>query len=1047
MLVTHIATDEHGRTHLWAEDSSRPPQHPPSPGRPPKAPEPRDHPFAATHETLRETCGELNLPSGTFELDDVTLLLPSGRFGPEASPQLVRDEEPDGPVDQVSPWTIPTLVCLPTARTDVLRTLAEGDVGIVAGETVRYWNTVASLANELASSGRVVPHLAVDDAQPQSVWRALPSTSEDFSRLRSLRESMPPLARARVTDEVVDSLDQVGVWEAANVADARDVLVSALDAFVDGIARDQLTTSDVCPGTEDGNTRDRWLASLGRADGCFEADSGELATLREHIDEWTQSLETRSQDGVRLCFRLWPPKPDVPDGDTDELVAVSPDGWKLEFLLQAADDPSLLVEASTVWKSSEATTEILDRHLERPQETLLSELGRAASLYPALERSLDESTPTTLELTADEANAFLRERANLLKQSGFGVILPAWWNEPQRRLGARLTADSGDEDTSDTGEGVGTLGIDRLCDVCWEVILGDETISTAELEELATLKVPLVRVRGQWVSLRDGDVEHALELYEKGADELTAGDVLGTVSGLSEPAVNLPVVDYEFEGTLERLFETDLEQWAEAATTPPGFDGELRPYQERGLGWLRYLEQFGFGGCLADDMGLGKTIQILVRLVDERTDGTSPGPTLVVCPLSVVGNWKHETQTFAPGLDVTIHHGTDRASGDRLADAIQTNDAIVTTYGVVRNDIAQLREFDFHRVVLDEAQKIKNTEAQRTQAVKSLSTTHRFALTGTPVENRLNELWSIMDFCNPGLLGTQSAFREAFARPIERYGDECATERFRRLIRPFVLRREKTDERIIDDLPEKVEIKAYCTLTEEQATLYKAATDELMTDVEQSEGMDRRGKVLQLLNALKAICNHPRQYHEDDTEIAGRSGKLVRLEDLVTEILDTGERALIFTQYTSMAELIRTYLQERLGRRVLYLHGGTPQGKRDELVEQFQSADGPPFFLLSLRAGGTGLTLTAANHVIHYDRWWNPAVEDQATDRTYRIGQTNDVQVHKLVCQGTVEEAIDETIERKRDLAEQVLTGGDEWITELSDDKLRELVTLSEEIR
>lgn len=1051
MLVTHIATDEHGRTHLWAEDSSRPPQHPPSPGRPPKAPEPREHPFAASHETLRETCGELGLPSDTFESNDVTVLLPSGRFGPEASPQLVRDEELDGPVDQVSPWTVPTLVCAPTARADVLGTLAEGDVGIIAGETVRYWNTAASLADELVRGGRVVPHLTVDDDLPRSIWRALPSTSEDFSRLRSLRESMPPLARARVTDEVVDSLDEAGVWGAADVTDARDVLVSTLDTFVDGIARDRLTASDVCPGAEDGDTHERWLASLGRADGHFDADSAELETLREQLDEWTRSLETRSQDGVRLCFRLWPPEPDVQDGDTDELVAVSPDGWELEFLLQAADDPSLIVEASTVWESSEATTEVLDRHLERPQETLLSELGRAASLYPALERALDESTPTTLELTADEADAFLRERADLLEQSGFGVVLPAWWNEPQRQLGARLTADSGDssdsEDSVDTGEGVGTLGVDRLCDVRWEVVLGNETVSKEELEELATLKVPLVRVRGQWVSLQDGDVDHALELYEKGADQLTAGDVLGTASGLSEPAVDLPVVDYEFEGTLARLSDADLEEWAETAATPPGFDGELRPYQERGLGWIRYLEQFGFGGCLADDMGLGKTIQILARLVDERADGTSPGPTLVVCPLSVVGNWKHETRAFGPGLDVTIHHGINRASGDRLADVIQTNDVIVTTYGVVRNDIAELRKFDFHRAVLDEAQKIKNTEAQRTQAVKSLSAPHRFALTGTPVENRLSELWSIMDFCNPGLLGTQEAFQETFARPIERYGDERATEQLRRLIRPFVLRREKTDERIIDDLPEKVEIKEYCTLTEEQATLYKAATDELMTDVEQSEGIDRRGKVLQLLNALKAICNHPRQYHEDDTEIAGRSGKLARLDDLATEILDTGDRALIFTQYTSMAELIRAHLQERLGRRVLYLHGGTPQGKRDELVDQFQSTDGPPFFLLSLRAGGTGLTLTAANHVIHYDRWWNPAVEDQATDRTYRIGQTDDVQVHKLICQGTVEEAIDETIERKRDLAEQVLTGDDEWITDLSDDELRDLITLSEDIQ
>jgi len=434
------------------------------------------------------------------------------------------------------------------------------------------------------------------------------------------------------------------------------------------------------------------------------------------------------------------------------------------------------------------------------------------------------------------------------------------------------------------------------------------------------------------------------------------------------------------------------------------------------------------------------------RLLAEREDNRKPGSTLVVAPLSIVGNWKHEAHDFAPTLDVYIHHGTDRASGDRLREMINSHDMIVTTYGVVRNDIDELQEIQFHRTVLDEAQNIKNTDAKRTQAARALSTQHRLALTGTPVQNRLSELWSIMEFCNPNLLGSQSRFRETFGRPIEQYGDETKTEQLRQLIQPFILRRSKTDETVIDDLPDKIERKEYCNLTEEQATLYKAATDELLREVEQASDMERRGKVLQLINALKTICNHPRQYHEDGSDLAGRSGKLSRLEELATEIVSSGERALIFTQYTSMAELIQQYLQTELGERVFYLHGGTPQQQRDEMVEEFQSPDGPVFFLLSLRAGGTGLTLTAANHVIHYDRWWNPAVEDQATDRTYRIGQADDVLVHKLICEGTVEEAIDQTIEQKRQLAEQVLAEGDGWLTELSDDELRDMVTLSETI-
>jgi SNF2 family DNA or RNA helicase len=1079
MLVFHLATDDRGRAHLWAEDSTLPPQHQPTPGRPPNVPDPRDHPFAASIGTLRDACDNLTqtIDPASFEATRLTLLVPSGRFGPEPSPDLVRDEGMDAPVDCISPWTVPALSVDAGVLSEVLDALLDSDPGIVAGETIDYWQTVASLAEEFVRGGRVVPQLDLREDCGVALWRALPSTSDDFSRLRTLRESMPPLARARVTDDVADRAEEASSWGDADVQSAREVLVETLDICVDAAVCRRL--SDVGPDNPDpDDVNEQWLAALANPDGRIEADSDDLKGLLDQLEEWTHSLETTGEQGVRLCFRLWAPDPDLdsdtdadvdpdPDSDpdfdsdaelapessedgtesqthSDDIAAVSPKGWELELLLQAADDPSLLVEASTVWESADATREVLERHLDRPQERLLEELGRAASLYPRLESALDEATPTRLELTAAEADELLREYADLLQQAGFGVVLPAWWNDPDRRLGARLTAES--DDTSSVESSVGGIGVDQLCEFSWEVVLGGEPLSKAELEELAALKRPLVRVRGDWVSLQEGDVERALDLYEQSDQEtMTVGEVVQTATGLAETDPGLPVVDHEFEGTLDTLFETDLDTWIEDAETPADFDGELRPYQKRGLGWITYLENNGFGGILADDMGLGKTIQVLARLVAERAAATESGPTLVVCPLSVVGNWKHETNDFAPQLEVYVHHGIDRYAGDALTDAIDAHDVTVTTYGVVRNDIDHLQDITFHRVVLDEAQRIKNTGAKRTQAIRALSARHRLALTGTPVENRLGELWSIMEFCNPGLLGSESAFRETFARPIERYGDEQKTEQLRRMIRPFVLRRSKTDERVIEDLPEKIEIKEYCSLTEEQATLYRAATDELLGEVEQASDMERRGKVLQLINALKTICNHPRQYHEDDSQIAGRSGKLIRLDDLATDIIEADERALIFTQYTSMAELIRQYLQQELGRRVLYLHGGTPQEQRDDLVEQFQAPDGPPFFLLSLRAGGTGLTLTAANHVIHYDRWWNPAVEDQATDRTYRIGQTEDVQVHKLLCEGTVEEAIDQTIEQKRDLADSVLAEGEEWLTELSTEELREMVTLSEE--
>jgi non-specific serine/threonine protein kinase len=1052
MLVFHLSTDDRGRAHLWAEDSTLPPRHPPKPGRPPKVPDLREHPFAASIETLRNVCSE-HIPLSTeaaYEQTSLTLLLPSGRFGPEPSPDLVRDEEMDAPVDRVSPWTVPALAVDTGNLGNVLDALADGDPGVVSGNTVKYWRTVVSLAEEFVRGGRVVPQLELREDCGVAVWRGLPSTSEDFERLRTLRESMPPLARAVVTDDVCDRAQQTGSWGETAIQSGHDTLVPALDAFVDASTRNRLRSRD--PDDPD-DVHEQWLAGLTRPDGRIDADPNELDDLRAQLEEWTGSLQTAGQRGVRLCLRLWAPEPDTDvdvDADTDgtapgadDIDPVSPDGWELELLLQASDDPSLLVEASTVWKSAGATRDALERHIDRPQEALLAELGRARSLYPKLEAALEESTPTTLELTASEADEFLREHAEVLEQAGFGVVLPAWWNEPERRLGTRLTADSSISTSAESS--VGAIGVNQLCDVRWDVVLGGEPISEAELEELAALKRPLVRVRGEWVSLRESDVERALELYERADDELTVAEALRSDTELADTDPGLPVVDRQFEGALADLFEANLGDWIDDAETPPEFDGQLRPYQQRGLGWIGYLEALGFGGCLADDMGLGKTIQILARLVEERTTGDTPDPTLVVCPLSVVGNWRHEAREFAPQLETYVHHGTDRNSGDALRNAIAAHDMIVTTYGIVRNDIDELQDVQFHRVVLDEAQKIKNTGTKRTQAVRALSARHRFALTGTPVENRLSELWSIMDFCNPGLLGSETAFRETFACPIERYGDEHKAAQLRRLIRPFVLRRSKTDETVLDDLPEKIETKEYCNLTEKQATLYKAVTDELLGEVEQANDMERRGKVLQLINALKAICNHPRQYHEDDSKLEGRSGKLQRLEDLVTEILASDDRALVFTQYTSMAELIRQHLQEQLGRRVLYLHGGTPQQRRDEMVEQFQTSDGPPFFLLSLRAGGTGLTLTAASHVIHYDRWWNPAVEDQATDRTYRIGQTDDVQVHKLICEGTVEEAIDRTIEQKRELADQVLAEGEEWLTELSNEELREVVTLSED--
>jgi SNF2 family DNA or RNA helicase len=438
-------------------------------------------------------------------------------------------------------------------------------------------------------------------------------------------------------------------------------------------------------------------------------------------------------------------------------------------------------------------------------------------------------------------------------------------------------------------------------------------------------------------------------------------------------------------------------------------------------------------------MGLGKTATTLAHLVDR------PGPHLVVCPLSVVRNWSQEAARFAPGLDVRIHHGADRTSGiggDTLFGDDPHRQLVITTYGLLPRDLEHLGAVEWSTVVLDEAQMVKNPNTKGARAVRELRAGQKLALTGTPVENRLSELWSILDAVNPGMLGGLHSFRQRFGTPIERHGDELAALRLRRLTQPFVLRRTKADKRLLPDLPDKIEQVAYAKLTREQAAMYQQVVDQLLADAEQAAGMKRRGLVLAALMRLKQICNHPAHALGDGSRLAGRSGKLTRFDELVTELLDAGERALVFTQFREMGELLRTHVGEQFDLPGAFLHGGVSRTGRDRLVDAFQAGAGPPLLIVSLKAGGTGLNLTAASQVIHYDRWWNPAVEDQATDRAWRIGQQQTVNVHKLVCEGTVEERIGLIIDEKRRLADAVVGNGEAWLSELSTDELRDLVVL-----
>ncbi len=585
----------------------------------------------------------------------------------------------------------------------------------------------------------------------------------------------------------------------------------------------------------------------------------------------------------------------------------------------------------------------------------------------------------------------------------------------------------------------------------WKVVVDDTPIDEALLERAAASGAGLINVNGRWVRLDRTEARRALaNLAEHRRDhsELSTLELLKLAAELAaieearlatEPdsigdSSTAAIAASGWLGDLlEGLPDTTLAEGIE----PSGFMATLRPYQRRGLGWLQFLHQLGLGGCLADDMGLGKTPTTLAHLA------ALPGPHLVICPLSVVRNWEAESARFTPLLRVAVHHGTGRSTAIAFANAVAQHDVIITTYQVAARDIDTLKEVQWATVVLDEAQAIKNPETRTAKALRTLPAGQHIALTGTPVENRLSELWSIMSMVTPGLLGNLTQFRNRFATPIERNHDLAAAAALRQLTSPFLLRRTKADKSLVPDLPDKVEQLAWASLTREQAGMYQGVVDQLLDDAQQATGMRRRGLVLAALTRLKQICNHPAQALGDGSRLGGRSGKLSRFDELITDLLDAGEQALVFTQFREMGLLLQRHLIERFALSTPFLHGGVSRTGRNRMVDEFQAGGGSPLLLVSLRAGGTGLNLTAASRVVHYDRWWNPAVEDQATDRAWRIGQQRSVFVHKLVCQGTIEERVDAMINDKRALADAVVgTTGETWLSELSTDELRDLIVL-----
>jgi len=1032
---------------VWAERAARPDQPRGS------AQQVQRHPYAATTIEIADLLAVYVPDTDWRRAERLTrvALLPSTAQFPLMPRWLADDQEPDDAPPQFRLWRIEGIGIPILQMLDVLAALPLMNHSQEAqhrlGVDLRYWGLAAKFGLELLARERFLPGMRLGEGGACAVWLPVLDDAEDRLRFDRLAQGMPPACRAvfreRARSATTDFSRPTLLLESF-LAQLMDRAVREW-ARLSPQARLWGVSAEPKRGPANSVAQSWWQALWAEQNQVALPPSKEREMTRfyQAWQGWTYRAPTQADATFRLCLRLEPPT------IADDGGSASPTHWTLRYFLQAQDDPSLLVPAREVWRERGDVLSYLNRRFDRPQEKLLSGLGAAARLCPPIQRSLKAECPEAATLSPEEAFTFLRETARLLEGSGFGVLVPPWWNRPDARLQVRLRFQM----APDGGNSAGGLGMNSLVSYDWELALGQETLTREEFERLAALKMPLVQVRGQWVMLQPDQVEAAIAFWEKqkALGELTLRDALGLILGEESDVEGLPVHDVTLDDKLERLVkELAGDEALQTLPSPGGFVGELRPYQLRGYSWLAYLRRWGLGACLADDMGLGKTIQTIALLLHEREKNPQVGPALVICPTSVVGNWRREVERFAPTLRVMVHHGSGRAEGSDFVEQSQAHDFVISTYGLARRDLDDLSRVRWSHIILDEAQNIKNPLTKQARAVRQLGGDCRIALTGTPIENRLSELWSIMAFLNPGYLGSLEHFRRAYALPIERYQDRDASDKLRRLVRPFILRRLKTDPKVIQDLPDKFEYKVYCHLTREQATLYEAVVRDALTVLQSPDqsftGIQRRGMVLAMLTRLKQVCNHPALFLGDGSEMGRRSGKLNRLCEMLEEVLDVGDRALVFTQFAQMGHLLQRHLQHRFGQEVLFLHGGTPQHQRERMLERFQDdPHAPSVFVLSLKAGGTGLNLMRANHVFHYDRWWNPAVENQATDRAYRIGQTRDVQVQKMICLGTLEEKIDALIESKRALAESVVGAGEDWLTELSTDELRDLITLRTE--
>jgi hypothetical protein len=914
-------------------------------------------------------------------------------------------------------------------------------------DSVRGWAQAAHVAVRLVAGHRIVPTLRqTPDGRIHGVWRALlEGDPEARSTLDRLAEVMPCAGWALARD-------------AATVWAPNELLAAFCDAVADVAVRAG------GPPPRPGRPRERLLPWTARWAEAVSDPVDAAVPLGDDGPDLVAGVTTwlATGDTVVAAVELLLDAPSTQQGP-----------WVLRFGVRTAG--GALVGAEAIWADTDDTVadDVAPAALREP---LLRGLARCSRVFPPLDAALREQAPDRITLDLDQAWSLIHEVGPLLDGTDLALVVSEDVAVEGLQLRARLDGgDAGDggDDLEDPGPD-GLPAVDQLdggwlvedggaIDFRWEIAVDGEALDDEAVAALLDARAPLVRWRDRWVHVNPETVQGLarftgggqLPLAEALAFALAGGAPLDALApdlpsaspdwpcGGGAVPVEVEVVAAGRLGSLLDRIQT-AGQRPLVPVTPDGFVGELRPYQRRGVSWLAAMGDLGLGAVLADDMGLGKSIELIAHLLGRRDRGR-PGPWLVVCPTSVVGNWEREIHRFAPDLAVTRFHGPERPEDLRGVTGV-----VLTTYGVLRRAAEPLTAVIWDVLALDEAQHVKNPTTAGARAVRTLRARQRLALTGTPLENRLDELWSLLDATNPGLLGRRGQFTRRFVTPIEKRGDARTAGRLRRLVAPFILRREKSDPTVISDLPDKIERTVVCGLTPEQASLYQQAVDAAFGSIEaDASAIERRGRILALLTRLKQICNHPAQHLGEPahTRLLGRSGKLAVAREIVGTAVESGDQVLVFTQYVEMGRLLVAQLEADLGVEVPFLHGGVAAGSRDRMVAGFQGetpdAEPAPVLVVSLRAGGTGLNLTAATHVVHYDRWWNPAVEDQATDRAHRIGQRRTVEVHKLVTAGTVEERVADLLERKRALADAVVGAGERWITELSDAELRDLVTLS----